>query len=333
MCNWVVYRIYRLPYQIYCYFCYPIKADDSLTAMRFIVLFCFSYLFFSNGHHAWAQRDNQYALMPKGHFLSDTIQVGEPVKYAFSLRHQATTQVVLPDSAYDYSPFYFIEKRYFPTRTDSLGSTDSVVYTLATFELDSLPSLALPVYAILPSGDSLERWSLADTLLLLSNDSIQPNYLADTTLRPIDPQFNYLYWSIGIMVIIVLLLLINGFLGKPVNRAFKLLIMYQRHQTFIKLFDRLARQLEGELSANELEKILTIWKKYIEKVDNIPYSTYTTREITQLLPDDDLKITLQAIDRFVYGGIRPEGVKTHIDLLRTQAATIYQAKTATVRKQ
>jgi hypothetical protein len=284
------------------------------------------------GGSLYAQMPEVRKVVPKGYFLKDTVKVGEPVSFAFSLKHPANMQVVFPDSAYDFSPFVFVSKEFFPTRTDSLHSTDSAVYTLSTFELDSLPSLALPAYILLPSGDSLERWSEADTVLLFNNIKVAENFLPSTEPQKVMERFNYPYWGIGVAVVLTLLLFLNGVLGKPLNRAFKLLLMKQKHTAFLKAYDKWTVQVTKSPSAANSEKILTLWKKYIEKVDGVPYSTYTTREIAQYLPDEDLQKTLQTIDRFVYGGIAPEQMDKHLQRLRQQAEIIYETKRNQVKK-
>ncbi|WP_143083817.1 hypothetical protein [Flexibacter flexilis] len=270
--------------------------------------------------------------LPHGRFLKDTAQVGQPVQYSLSFKHDKNIQVVFPDSSHDFAPFEFVRKAFFTTRSDSLQSMDSAVYTVTTFELDSLQNLSLPIYVLLPSGDSLAEWTDEDTLIIRNSVKIQENLIADTIFWQIKTEFNYIYWGIGATFLLILLLLANSFLGKPLNRAFKLLIMYQRHKAFHGSFDKLTNQILKNPSALGLEKAQTIWKKYIEKVDNIPYSTYTTREINQHLPDTKLKETLQAIDRYVYGGIQPNNIDEHLQRLLKQANAIYELKRSEIRK-
>lgn len=270
--------------------------------------------------------------LPHGRFLKDTAQVGQPVEYSLSFRHDKNIQVVFPDSSHDFAPFEFVRKDFFTTHSDSLQSTDSAVYTVTTFELDSLQRLSLPIYVLQESGDSLAEWTDEDTILVHNNVKIQENFLVDTTFWQIKTGFNYIYWGIGATFFLILLLLANSFLGKPLNRAIKLLIMYQRHKAFESSFDRLTTQINKNPTVQSLEKAQTLWKKYIEKVDNIPYSTYTTREISQHLPDTNLKNTLQAIDRYVYGGIQPSNISEHLSCLQKQANSIYEHKRSEIRK-
>lgn len=303
--------------------------------MQFRLLFCCwlsIVILWTAGTDAFGQNLTPQSNLPHGRFLKDTAEVGQPVKYSLSFKHDKNIQVVFPDSSHDFAPFEFVRKEFFTTHSDSLQSTDSAIYTVTVFELDSLQHLSLPIYVLLESGDSLTEWTDEDTLLIRNNVKIQENYIADTSFWQIKTEFNYIYWGIGATLLLILLLLANSFLGKPLNRAIKLLIMYQRHKAFGGSFDKLTNQILKNPSAPNLEKAQTLWKKYIEKVDNIPYSTYTTREISQHLPDINLKETLQAIDRYVYGGIQPNNIGEHLGRLQTQANQIYERKRTEIRK-
>jgi len=92
---------------------------------------------------------------PYGKFLSDSIKIGQPVKFSLCFKHPVDMEVFFPDSSYDYSPFEFIDKQYFPTRSDSFSSTDSVVFTLMSFEIYKVQVLTLPVFIFPGKEDEL----------------------------------------------------------------------------------------------------------------------------------------------------------------------------------
>ena len=85
---------------------------------------------------------------PTGTFLTDTIEVGTPFSYAFSLLHDSETDVFFPDSTFDFSPFTLVDQEYFTTRTDTLGSLDSTIDRRVTFDVTTAQPLRLPVYLL-----------------------------------------------------------------------------------------------------------------------------------------------------------------------------------------
>ena len=97
---------------------------------------------------------NAQQLVPKGLFLSDSIKIGEEVIYSLSIEYPRGSNLIFPDSLYDFSPFEYIKKTEFFTKSDSVKSFDSVIYYLSTFEIDPVQKLTLPVFLI-SAGDSI----------------------------------------------------------------------------------------------------------------------------------------------------------------------------------
>ena len=52
----------------------------------------------------------------------------------------------------------------------------------------------------------------------------------------------------------------------------------------------------------KLEKVLGAWKEYLSELEDEPINTYTTTEIIALYNKEELKISLQEIDRYIYKG-------------------------------
>ena len=85
-----------------------------------------------------------------GGFLSDSLKIGERTAFYLSARYKSDLTVLFPDSTFQFTPFEFQNKVYFPTRTEQGISHDSAVYYLTTFEVDRVQYLDLPLYVILP---------------------------------------------------------------------------------------------------------------------------------------------------------------------------------------
>jgi hypothetical protein len=268
---------------------------------------------------------------PKGKFLSDSVKVGLPVKYALSYRHKATADVFFPDSAYNFAPFEMVKREYFNTVTDQNGSLDSVVYTLISFEVMPVQELSLPVY-VRAKRDCTRVFAPMDYVVL--NSIIKPNVnidslslKKDTRLIPIAQQVNFPL----IFLIIIGLLLIVGmvfwFFGKPIRRQIRLFNFKRRYDDFRKLFQRLSRGTEDAKKRLEnIEKAVVLWKKYIERIENKPFTTFTTKEILDNLKDNRLSDALREIDATVYGGVYSSKTIASLQVLQELAEGLYRER-------
>src|SRR5688572_21779587 len=73
-----------------------------------------------------------------GGFVKDSIQIGEPVAYYLSTSYPQSLTVLFPDSIFNFAPFEYSRKAFYPTVTSNGISRDSVIYYLATFEVDKV---------------------------------------------------------------------------------------------------------------------------------------------------------------------------------------------------
>lgn len=268
---------------------------------------------------------------PKGKFLSDSVKVGLPVQYALSYRHKATADVFFPDSAYNFSPFEMVKREYFNTVTDQNGSLDSVVYTLITFEVTPVQELSLPVY-VRAKKDCTRVFAPIDYVIL--NSIIKPNVnidtlslKKDTRLIPIAQQVNF---PLIFLIIIGLLLMVGmvfWFFGKPIRRQVRLFNFKRRYDDFRKLFQRLSRGTEDAKKRLEnIEKAVVLWKKYIERIENKPFTTFTTKEILDNLKDNRLSDALREIDATVYGGVYSNQTIASLQVLQELAEGLYRER-------
>jgi len=271
---------------------------------------------------------------PVGKFKPDTANVAAPLSYVLTVRRPLSAQVIYPDSLYDFSPFELRSQRWFPTRTlqDSLV-LDSAVFELQVFSSAPALEFALPVFYILPGGDSLPVFaSLATLHQRVPKTVVKADSLAASSQTfAVSEQFNYPYWILGITLAVSLLGVANAFLGKPAQRYFKLWIERQRHRAFIRTYDRLVAQVRMRGAKGPLEKALNLWKAYIERVEEIPYTTYTTKDFGESLPDPALTKSLQSLDKYIYGGFEPNEAPAAYAVLRRMAIRIYAQKSQELR--
>lgn len=285
-----------------------------------------------------AQNNNQQGGVrvsrPFLHFRDRHAKIGEPIYLSLSVRHDPDLDLIFPDSLADYAPFEFLNKTYYATRTDENGSFDSVVYTLQTFNMSPEQRLRLSITDY-TNGDTVVYESNLDTLYLhrlLPEMPTKPTLKVNTQAEILPLWINYNYWGLGIGVMTVLLFLVNAFLGRPIQKGFGLLVLYRRHAIFTTLFDRLASQSLKNRSTDTMEQALNLWKQYMERVDNQPFSTYTTKEITTLFPDENLSQALQSIDRAVYGGMKDEISERIFTVLRRYSVDFYDRRKAKIKE-
>lgn len=235
---------------------------------------------------------------PKGVFLNDSIQIGEPLPYVLSIKYPKQLEMVFPDSLYDFSPFELTRKIYFPTKSDSTLSTDSAIYFLTTFEIDTVQNLKLPVYQI-NEFDSATLWTTVDSVVLKQVVIAIPDSVAmitNTEYLEVPMAFNYPYASIGLIVAIILILAIWFIFGKTIKNKIRVYNLKKRNAKFLTSFEQL---IENDYL--NTEAILTLWKSYLEKLKKAPYTKLTTKEIASISGDKEMTSALMDIDKNIYG--------------------------------
>lgn len=263
------------------------------------------------------------SLKPDGSFSADTLKVGEPVSYTLTFRYPRELEVVFPDEEANYTPFEYLDRQFFPTRSDSLFSYDSVIYEIATFELDSVQPLTLPVYVVATDengeADSAAIYANIDSIYLQPVIEQLPDSVAlkeNTNPREIPLQFNYPYLLVGIGIFIVVLVLLYVLFGSQLRRQWRLRQLRRADRQFAERFAEAMVRLKTDPSQQHSEQTLVVWKEYMERLDRAPYTKMTTREIARLPAGEPLRDDLRAIDRSVYGKTRNGELISHFEELR-----------------
>jgi len=255
---------------------------------------------------------------PKGFFVEDSIQIGLPVSYSLSLKHPSNIQVLFPDSNYNFYPFELLDKKYFFTKTNEEVSVDSVVYTLTTFEIFSQQRLQLPIF-IVSEIDCTAVYPRQDTVFLqeLVKGNIDSLSLkTETTLQATQEYFDYPLLITFFIAVLIVAFIFWLFLGRNLTKRYRLYQYTSRQQKFIKDFNRLTMRIRIKQSVEDIEKAVTIWKNHLEFLENRPYSTYTSKEIRQQIPNNDLAESLKYIDRAIYGKEMTDQVEKSLNTLR-----------------
>ena len=273
------------------------------------------------------------SLKPRGYFSADTVKVGEPVRYTLTFRYPRDLEVVFPGEEASYAPFEYLDRTFFTTRSDSTYSYDSVVYEVATFELDSVQPLTLPVYVVKGNksgqADSTAIYADIDSVYLQAIVQQLPDSVAlkeNTNPLKIPLQFNYPYLLIGLGALIALLVLVYALFGKQIRRHWQLRRLRRANQQFSTRFGEAIASLKNSPNRKRSEEVLVLWKQYMERLDRMPYTKLTTREIAQLPAGEPLRDNLRAIDRSIYGKAINGELIGHFEQLQQHTKARFQQR-------
>jgi hypothetical protein len=278
---------------------------------------------------AFAQEPSQVQV--RSRFLADTLKIGEKVPFAVTAKYPRKVNILYPDSLYSFNPFELESKQYFPTRTVDSLSYDSVVYYITSYEIDSIQMFRMPVY-VLQGSDCTMVFGAADSIILKEfvktvPDSVAANQLplkTNTSYLNVSWLFNYpiaVYIAAGLVIIAVVVWIV---FGKRIRRYFILQRLTKNHADFLNRFAEAMNQLQSDFTSLKAENALVIWKKYMEGLDQKPYTRYSSKEILRMLNEGNLATALRSIDRMVYGG---RAADAHVfDELREVSRSHYDDK-------
>ncbi len=255
-------------------------------------------------------------IIPRGYFSKDTVKIGEHIDFTMVIDYPRELEVLFPDSTYDYYPFEFQGKSYLSTISDETTSNDSVVFHLVTFDLDSKQKLSLPIYLVIDS-DSTKIYSNLDSLflqLVITENIDSLNVQETIDYQKVSKAFNYPYLLIALGIIVVIAILIAVFFGKDINKRFKLYRLRRAHLKFLEKFKLL--QNEGLESSDKTEHLLGFWKTYLERLEGMPYTKLTTKEIITFEQNQEFKETLRSIDSNIYGEFNKSDINGLVSKLK-----------------
>lgn len=247
-------------------------------------------------------------IIVRGGFFTDSLRVGDETGYYLSARYPGDLNILFPDSSFNFAPFEFERKRYFPTVTKDGISYDSVIYYLSTFEVDPAQTLSLPVFQFAERDCTIFATD-PDTVRLIElakniPDTMQVANLplkVNTAHEDVPYVINYPVITIGVVVLGIVAAVVWIFFGKSIRRHFMLRRMSKAHKQFMESYNRQMETLKAAFSSVHAEHALAQWKQYMEKLEARPYTKLTTRETTALVGDAALGKNLHSIDRAIYG--------------------------------
>ena len=249
-----------------------------------------------------------------GRFLTDSIDIGRPFQYALTYRHPPAADLLFPDTANQFAPYRVKNVALFTTRTTGTGfeavSVDSAVYTLLSFETDSVQLLRVPI-RLINAVDCTNLFTQTDTVFLRSKLRSAPAALTDdasltlateTTVAPLQQQFNYPVLGLFAAGLALAMGLLYRISGRTVQRQWRLYQLNRQHRQFLREFNRLSRSINADSAADTANQAVISWKTYLEIIEKRPYSSLTTSEIAERVDDERVTTALREADRMIYGG-------------------------------
>jgi hypothetical protein len=268
--------------------------------VRYFIIAFFIFLFSA---HASGQQ-----VTVRGGFFTDSVSIGEDVKYFLATKYPSKLNVLFPDSTYAYQPFEYNSKQFYPTETNDSISYDSVIYHLSTFEVDRIQTLALPVF-IINKKDTIFYKAEVDSILISQMvahvpDTIPADKLPlkmNTAYQKVPFLLDYPIFIIVVAILAVIALIVFLFFGRKIRKHYRLKRLRRNHEKFVAAYSDKLEKVKAKASTEMTEATLVTWKKYLEQLEGWPYTKLTTRETVRMEKDASLGTSLQQIDRAIYG--------------------------------
>ena len=233
-------------------------------------------------------------------FVEDSIKIGDSITLISTLKYPENIEIVQPDSSYDFGSFDFIGKKIFPSIKKTNSIYDSTFYFLRTFEIDSIQKIKLNSI-ILNRNDSLNISSNEEYInLVYQVEDMTSITKENTVLRTIKSIFNSEKLFTYFLVISFLLLSLYLVFRKRIKKYLGVRGLKKQTKKFNENFSSLLKNYESNNQINDLESLLLLWKRFMEKLTDKPYLSSTTSEISPLLNKKNLITTLQEIDKNLY---------------------------------
>jgi len=174
--------------------------------------------------------------------------------------------------------------------------------------LDTIQSLALPVYVVNTdhegAADSTAIYADIDSVVLDRVVEQLPDTVAlkeNKVYREVAREFNYPYLLVGLAALLLIAALVYFLFGQRIRRQWQLYQLQKAQKQFQEQFSQSLEVLRRSPNKRRSENVLILWKQYMERLDRLPYTKLTTREIVSLPSGKSVQDDLRAIDRSIYG--------------------------------
>ena len=238
----------------------------------------------------------------KSYFIKENKTIGDTIYFISTINYPKNIEIIQPDSSNDFKTFEYIDKLIFPSLKIEDRVLDSTIYLLRTFNTDTIQSLKLSSY-IINNSDSLKITSTEDNLIISNqikkiDQSLKVKY--NTILSKINKLINYKYITYIIAIILLIIGLTYILFGKRIVIFFKIHRLKKAFKSFETKFQKQHMIYRKEKSKNEIEKLLIIWKVFMEFISNKTYLSSTTKEIEKFNSNKKIISSLKEFDKNIY---------------------------------
>ena len=273
----------------------------------------------------------------KGKFQEDSVVIGQPIHYSLYVRHPKDQEVFFPNANQNFGAFETVKREFFATKTTASGSLDSAVYTLRLFNLAPVQKLQIPIY-LLQEPDCTIIYPVVDSVhlkrLLPHPEQIDLDSLYQSIpIQPLSPKTDLKNVFAAGISLLILAGLIYWIFGKAITKLFKRYLLWRRHREFRRTFQRYARQVAGTpVGLLNLERAFSGWKKYIEQLTQLPFTTFTSKEMLDNLADEAMEKVLNEMDSAIYGGNFSQNTTESVQYLEALATNLYEIEQEKIQK-
>ena len=254
-----------------------------------------------------------FAQRPKAYFNNDSLQIGKPLFFSLTYTHSSKTDLLFPDSTSNFKPFELLDIYYFPTKTLTGKSLDSVVYKLITFKVDSNYSLSLPIQNLRSKNKIYSDTAFVKLHSSLdSNDLVSPLIKKSTGYFDVPLDFNFPKFLYFLVVFLFSAVVFWAIFGKMLYRSVLVWRFNQKQQRFATAYKKLSKNPKN---FKNIENGLVLWKNHLEWLLRKPYSTMTTSEINKTLENERLDEALKEFDHAIYGGMLSDHIPFAFNIL------------------
>lgn len=263
-----------------------------------------------------------------GFFSQKKVSIGDTIYFISIIKYPKNIEIIQPDSSFNFESFDFINKIIIPSYKMNEKIVDSTIYLIRTFNLDSIQSLQLSSY-IINRGDSLKITSNTDSIninneIISINPSLKVKY--NTIYSKIQSLINYKNILTRSSIIISIIILVYILFGKRIRKYIKIRSLNKKLKKFTLKYENQLSIYNSNKFKKELEKLLIIWKIYMEYISDKPYLSSTTKEIEIFKKDIKIINSLKEIDRKIYSK-ENEGVELKdINCLYDEAKKAFNVK-------
>ena len=238
----------------------------------------------------------------KSYFIKENKTIGDTIYFISTINYPKNIEIIQPDSSNDYKTFEYIDKLIFPSLKIEDRVLDSTIYLLRTFNTDTIQSLKLSSY-IINNNDSVKITSTEDDIIISNqikkiDQSLKVKY--NTILSKINKLINYKYVTYIIAIILLIIGLTYILFGKKIVIFFKIHRLKKAFKSFETKFHKQQMIYKKEKSKSEVEKVLVIWKVFMEFISNKTYLSSTTKEIEKFNSNKKIISSLKEFDKNIY---------------------------------